>query len=131
MTPERNEFLCDVMTTAIEGGIGYWAEVKDYEWGSNEGPRKLGWDLPRKERGSYARAKIREADDYEVGPWRTLSTHTIERGIKRPATGKYNLNQQMLDWIVGGSASNEAGNIDGPCADVIVQVGLLDEIVYG
>jgi hypothetical protein len=131
MTPERNEFLCDVMTTAIESGIGYWAEVKDYAWGSNEGPCQTGWDLPRKERGTYSRAKIRVNDDYEVGPWRALSIHTIERGIKRLATGKYGLGQQWLDWIVGGSASNEAGNIDAPCADVIVQVGLLDEIVYG
>ena len=113
MIQERKEFLSDVVITAVEGGIGYWAEVKDYQFGSDE-----------------ASAMIRVNDDPDM-PWRTLSIHTIQRGIKRLATGKYGINQTLLDWIVGGSATNEAGNIDSDCADVIVQVGILDEIVYG
>jgi hypothetical protein len=128
---ERNEFLFDVMCSAIEGGIGYWAEVKDYKWGSRQGPYKLGWNLPDAERGSYSQAEVRVADDYAVGPWLSLTFTAIERGIKRLATGRYGLNQEMMDWILGGSATNEAGNIDSSCADVIVQVALLDEIVYG
>jgi len=131
METDRNEFLSDVMCSAIEGGIGYWAEVKDYKWGSSEGPYKLGWNLPDAERGSYSQAEVRVADDYEVGPWLSLTFTAIERGIKRLSTGEYNLNQDMMDCILDGSATNEAGNIDGPCADVIVQVALLNEIVYG
>jgi hypothetical protein len=131
METDRNEFLFHVMCSAIEGGIGYWAEIKDYKWGSNEGPYKLGWNLPDAERGSYSQAKVREADDYEVGPWRSLTFATIERGIKRLVTGEYSLNQDMMDCILGGSATNEAGNIDALCADAIVQVALLNKIVYG
>lgn len=33
-TPERAEFLSDVLTTAVEGGIGYWSSVSDYRWWS-------------------------------------------------------------------------------------------------
>lgn len=34
---EREEFLDDVITTALEGGIGYWAMAETYEW-SDDGP---------------------------------------------------------------------------------------------
>lgn len=34
------EFLDDVITTAVEGGINYWAFVDDYEW-SDEGPTSV------------------------------------------------------------------------------------------
>jgi len=128
---ERGEFLFDVLVSAVEGGIDYWAEIKDYEWGSNEGPYKLGWSLPDGERGSYARATVREADDYEVGSWHDLTPATIECGITRLATGNYRLNPEMLDCITEGSTANDAGNIDSLCADAIVQVALLNELVYG
>ncbi len=31
-TEERITFLSDVLVSAVEGGIGYWADMKDYQW---------------------------------------------------------------------------------------------------
>lgn len=31
-TPERAQFLADIITTAVEGGIGYWSTVSVYRW---------------------------------------------------------------------------------------------------
>ena len=121
-TKERSEFLTDVLVTAVEGGIGYWAEAKDYTLGS---------DRPGDGRDRYASAVVREAYDYEVGPWRSLTLATIERGIRRLASGKYALNHTMLGWILSASATNDATDIDSDCADIIVQGALLDSIVYG
>ena len=50
-TKERSEFLTDVLVTAVEGGIGYWAEAKDYTLGS---------DRPGEGRDRYASAVVRE-----------------------------------------------------------------------
>lgn len=31
-TQERITFLSDVLVSAVEGGIGYWADTKEYQW---------------------------------------------------------------------------------------------------
>lgn len=31
-TTDRAQFLADIITTALEGGIGYWATATHYEW---------------------------------------------------------------------------------------------------
>ena len=29
---ERTQFLADVITIALEGGVGYWSEAHEYRW---------------------------------------------------------------------------------------------------
>ena len=31
-SPEREQFLADIITGAVEGGTGYWAQVSGYVW---------------------------------------------------------------------------------------------------
>lgn len=120
----RDEFLADVITTAVESGhngIHYWAEVTDYR-------------LKRFEPGSLriidAKAKVR---DREAGAteWLDLNLDTISRGIGKIGRGKVSLADSLRKSIERASRENDGGDIDSWAADVIVQAGLLGEIVYG
>ena len=34
--PERTDFLASVLVTAVEGGINYWADTRNYDDGSQD-----------------------------------------------------------------------------------------------
>lgn len=109
-----DEFLKDVLITALEGGIGYWSACSEY-----------------KPDAGYA--VIHELNDDETaydGPPVVVNIETILLGIKRilerPMVGK-----PHHEWISNGVRNNDAGDIDSECADLIVQAALFDEVRYG
>lgn len=114
---ERREFLADVVTTAVEGGTGYWAQVSEYRW----------VDEP-------ARAVLHELDDDESG-YRAegllLDQDAVAKGIGRIARGEVELGATLKELILRASRENDAADIDAEAADVIAQVALLGEIRYG
>ena len=113
MTPERQQFLEDVMTTAIEGGINYWAQVSKVD-----APKGYVW--------------IREREDSGEPLGRMpFSVLDIELGITRVGMSDFQVGKDIRGWILTGSAENDAGDIDVDAADVIVQAAIFEEIVYG
>jgi hypothetical protein len=125
-TAERTDFLASVLSTAVEGGISYWASAKPgtYKWGSENGPHTFG-------DAHYASITIREDDDGQTGPWRHVSEATIAQGIARVKRPDFRINTQLLGDILTGDRNNDAGEIDADGADVIVQAALFGKIVYG
>ena len=109
-TVERVEFLVDVLITAIEGGIGYWAGILAYD------PDK-------------GTATIRED---ETNKTYDLTIETIAKGIGRVKAKGFVVADSILSWIKEDDRENGgAGTIDAIAADVIVQAALFGEIVYG
>lgn len=130
-TSEREEFLADVITTAVEGGTGYWAAVTHYQYEYDgilclavgkgaEGPRK----------GEGTRATIVDEDD---GATHEITVETIARGIGLIARGEcqYATAEDYVRRIAAASRENDAGEIDAGDADNIVQAGLFGKLVYG
>ena len=117
-TAERTNFLASIVVTAIEGGINYWADTKEY---------RLTW---AHQQLTQATALIRdwEAPD---GDWAKIDVDTIARGIGKVLEAEFSLNKEMKDWIRNGTSENDSGNIDCWCADAIVQAAVLGELVYG
>lgn len=113
-TPQRAEFLRDVAITAAEGGVNYWGGVVAYD----------------PDAGTF---RVEETDGMGGGdgPVHTVDGDLIERGIARLAVPGVQCAADIRGWVLRGSATNDAGEIDADAADVIVQVGLFGEIVYG
>jgi len=114
---DREQFLDDVITTAIEGGIGYWSVCSAYEW-----------------KGVPARAQIQEFDEgtgEEYGPLLEVDRALIEKGIKEILSGESNTGQHMVKMVAVASVTNDAGDVDADVADCIVQVGAFGKLVYG
>lgn len=116
----RAVFLEDVIVTALEGGIYYWAELLSCERHPADHPN-------RDRRGSYKTAQLRDLE----GGVHTLDVAAIERGIALIAAPGFKLNRQLRGQLLVAAAEQDAGDIDATGADVLVQAGLLGELVYG
>lgn len=113
----REQFLDDVVTTALEGGIGYWSVCSAYEWD-----------------GVPARAQIQEFDEdtgEECGPLMEVDRALIRKGIKGILSGEGRISPIIQSYVQDADKNNDAGDVDADVADCIVQFGLFGKLVYG
>lgn len=114
ITP-RDEFLTDVLITAVEGGIGHWADdITDYCYDDDAGRRG---------------ATISCYDDASIEGFR-LTLGLIENGIKLIADPALQIASDYRREIAQASTDNDAGDIDAGLADCIVQAAVFGSIAY-
>lgn len=126
----RANFLATVLTTAIEGGIGYWSSVEDYEWGYPDLGCSNGEPLPAGAQ-SYARALIWEDESDDVTPLE-VNVETIAKAFGKIREDRLNLLKlgEARSRFLEADREND-GDLDALDADMIVQIGLFGEVVYG
>lgn len=114
--PERLEFLSDIVTTAIEGGIGYWSECQKYQW-----------------RNQPASAEIKDLEGEDPADWVLLDVYTVDCGIATilGSVKSVEISEGRVKQIAAASAVNDGGAIDAELADCIVQAALFGKVVYG
>lgn len=119
---EKDTFYHDVFVTALEGGINYWSACRKYKWSTDGGNTP---DL---------KGFVAVVVDYEDvdEPEFLINRDVIQRGcsaimneddLQLADSIKKNIQHAFID--------NDCGLIDAGDADVIVQVGLFGEVVYG
>jgi hypothetical protein len=134
-TPARAEFLSYILTTAVEGGINYWASVSDYRWWD---PDLDGGKALHAEGLCNAYAVIHDQEGDRTGEHGTLVTvDDIARalGIIRQGPVEF-LAADVRTAIIAHDRSNGEPegsymDIDAGIADEIVQVALFGKVVYG
>lgn len=112
-----DEFLHDIMTTALESGIGYWAAAQDV--------RRTA-DL------SVTSFMLREEDPDAPSGYADpllVDAGAITTGIQRLVSGQIGVGQ--IEELMRAVRESDAGNIDAELADCIVQAAMLNEIRYG
>tara|TARA_R100000808_G_scaffold9318_2_gene25666 strand:+ start:8197 stop:8610 length:414 start_codon:yes stop_codon:yes gene_type:complete len=116
------EFLYDNLITGVEGGVNYWAEIKDYNTITCDSCRLI-----------MAKAKLREIslDTVCAGNWWEVDAETVKNGIDSLMEPTAKINQAMKNEIAAACVADDAGMLDASHADVIIQFALLKEIVYG
>lgn len=146
---EREQFLADVLTTAIEGGIGYWSQCTQYQWVDDEQVRVV----VGKRQGDTAHATIHVLKDDESGyedEGHDLTPDVIAKGfgiLRKLVADRTNFNGHPAlstpdgrdaylsvshrTHLMGAYTECEAGDIDSDDADNIVQLALFGKIVYG
>lgn len=112
-----DHFIEDIMTTALEGGIGYWCnavKVKD-------------------KTSSYMCFEVTERYDNSLDEafLGVLNSLTIRRGIRLVLDGMVEVSPATLSALRRAVKENYAGYLDSEAADCIVQAGLFDKLVYG
>lgn len=133
----RAEFLDDVMTTAVEGGINYWSAVSEYRWDrSKHAPGKIGvtvheWHPDEGETNAdgYAENGVRVTPDdiaralgkIRAGDAVTLGMHD---GLIRDI--------RSIDRTNNGDTGDLSGqDLDAGIADCIIQVAMFGKVIYG
>lgn len=122
---ERTQFLADIITSAIEGGTGYWACVHQYQYMMDDTLHPcIGALVP----DAGARATIQDEDDDKLYE---LTIDVIARGISAIRATRDGINTGIRQSIITGDNDNDAGEIDADGADAIVQFAIFGRLVYG
>lgn len=130
---ERLEFLRDIITGAVEGGTGYWAQVSQYQWIDSMDNDAVRVTVGERV-GDEARAVLHRLNDEEtdyVAEGAVVDIEVIAKGVNLIIDGKVNVHQSYVDRIKLASRENDAGEIDSGDCDNIVQAGLFGKIIYG
>lgn len=114
--PVKEQFLKDVLTTAVEGGINYWAACSE---------------IVRAEDLSVVQVELTPAEGPDDFKKATVTIDTVALGIQRVLSYGFKVSPGIVKDIMEALHTDDAGCIDAMDADVIIQAGLLGEIVYG
>ena len=118
--PDRTYLLFTTFITAMEGGIGYWAECSTYRWTKPDSE-------DREDREGFEALVYVEGE----GEAQRIDAAVIARGFELLQDEATRVSRPIREaglraWFVPDHA-----DLDAQDADVIVQLGLLGEIVYG
>lgn len=134
---ERAEFLSDIIVAAVEGGTGYWAQVSQYQVASYSPVKADARPIVGTMRppiGTDTRAVLHPLKDDDSGYERegkVVDLDVVAKGVGLVTRRKVTLNLALKAAIHEASIENNAGYIDADAADVIVQLGLYGQVVFG
>ena len=116
----RTTFLADLLGTALEGGINYWAAIDRTEHAA--APEDvLGW--------RYDSARILDREDgSDFGTMHTIDLDTVAHGLTLMAA---NDNPRFDALRLANRTDGARGDFDAGDADAVVQLGLYEHIIYG
>lgn len=137
-TAEREQFLADIITAAIEGGTGYWAVTLRYKW-QDVPPAEVHAVIMPEEEGDEWAVNFRQTagrkpntqDALDAKMAHRIDIDTIASGISKIVANKVTVNGTIKGVIVAADLDNDAGMIDADAADCIVQAALFNTLVYG
>lgn len=117
LNTEQQQFATDVLTTAIEGGINYWSTVLTISDRSPE-PEQI------------TAVVISEDEDRTQ---RTITSVALINTLASIEGFAEEIPQDIFDMLADAYADLDegAGDIDAELADVLVQLTLFGEIIYG
>ena len=117
------EVIDDIMVSALEGGITYWCDIAKVP----EDKRVAKWGHEQIARGGELRIHVIEPFDDEETEWYTLDMEKFMKGLK-----KY-VQDPLYDCLIVDRKKLiiDTTNIDGACADTIIQYALFGEEVFG
>lgn len=115
-TESKKQYLSDIIITAVEGGIQYWAQTKTYRW--MNGP---------------ASVYVRETNDdgSPASEWKKVTIDLIETALQKIIKQDVETNDYIVKTCAGAFALKDAIDFDSDMADVVLQVAVLNEIKYG
>lgn len=130
-SPEREQFLGDIICGAVESGTGYWAQVSQYQYESLGKIYVVVGELREDEGARATLHALNDREDAYEEEGHEVTVETIAHGIRGIVSGRVSVNDRIREAIIEANRDNDAGQMDADDADVIVQAGLFDTITYG
>lgn len=118
MTSKKSKFLNDVISTAVEVGCGYWAEVREAPLSN-----------PQRPQFRPDADKVGETDAERLR-WKTLFPEKLHEAICKVLDGRAEADGIAAQFI-GYPHNTDKISYDAAGADAVVQVALFGEVLYG
>lgn len=114
------EDIDDIMVSALEGGVTYWADeaVVEGEYLGEYASEQIS-------RGGKLKIHVIEPFDDDDTEWYELDREKFLNSFKR-----WIEDTNDMYGAVNDDGTVDCGSIDAECADSIIQLALFDEIVY-
>lgn len=125
------KFFADVLSTIIDSNIADWAEGRNFEH-TNDGDYLRCEMRPHRQEGLVFDEGDKRNDWIEIGyaeveaAMQKVINHQAGVDGAKPLCTPY-----IAKYILDAVLEQDAGHIDAEAADVIIQVALFDEIVFG
>lgn len=113
------EFMSDVLTTAIEGGSNYWLKE----------PEAVQKALVKRQRSGPVSISFTWMDAEEPQE-KTVDLAALAGAVQRVVSEGL-MRDDLRDSVLHAVASGDAGSIDADGADALLQIAAFGEIVYG
>lgn len=132
----RETFLANILTTAVEGGIGYWSQVVEYAWYDPTMQGGTAQPGPAGGGNAYAVLYVPEGPDGTEKVY-NLTPEVIAHGLRVIERDSRVIRSRIRGVIVACSRASDTapdglcGDIDADAADAIVQAGLFGEVIFG
>ena len=125
-TTDRDRTLNNVFTTAMEGGVNYWASVVQYRWSDG---------APHYNEINEFRAVLRDVQEDDL-PEYVVDRAVIAKGIRLLYAHMKDLGENANRYHKEAVTNLQFGryddaDYDSDTADMIVQFGLFEKLVYG
>ena len=111
----------DIMVSALEGGICYWSDCAEVV-----GRYLSEYASGQISRGGKLKIRVVEPFDEANTEWYELDMEKFMQGFRL-----WLENGGDRYGAVSGTGKVDCGEIDGECADTIIQYALFGEVVYG
>lgn len=118
--PVDEQFLADVIITACEGGINYWANIVTYDHPEN----------PAFTKAEIIDPEVRDDEEDPRDGHFTINLDAICEGIKVALDPETKLSTRFKNELYGAVREQDAGDIDADLADIIVQCAIYKEVLY-
>lgn len=114
------QFFMDVMVTMVESGsfcVHYWGDISGVE---------------RDEELNVLKFKVTETEESGDNPMSNwVNPRAVAEAIERALNGEYEIGALIEDYLTSAVREADAGDIDAEASDVLAQLIVLGEVVYG
>lgn len=129
-THEREQWLADVLATAVEGGVNGWAQITDYQYAD---------DAPGQARATFWFEPIDDKPvevDKDGDTSIVVTIDVVARGMRvlreqRAADPSWAGSTSWKYVLESNRTNGEDGDYDADDASCIVQCGMFGDVVFG
>jgi hypothetical protein len=111
---DRNQIIIDTFITAVEGGINYWASLSEYS--HKEGAETI---------------TVWEDSESEEGTTHVVVPEDLRKVFTGIRSGKIEVAPYIAEQVKLAYVDPDSCDIDADVADVIFQIAIFGQVVFG